>query len=308
MAGTVKGSVKDSVTVSIKGSVTEKKQTIPFPGPDRNIRIGDMIRDRRKQAGLSQQELADRLHIHKNTVMNWEADKSKPEYSAIPALCSVLGMKLHEFFLQEPDNGLSSLENHVVENLRLLSPGGRKLAARIISTMADEEMAAREAAIKEAYGLFLVRPGSVAAGVGAYVPDAAPTYAFLRKNDINERADGIVRVSGDSMKPVYLDGQFVYYRKAESARPGEDVIVDTDEGAVIKRVDADGTLRSVNPDPALAYPQKYEGDTLVIRGIVLGVVSSSDRAKSQDLGLLQELFAEEIREFNDEYDARGWDE
>ena len=148
----------------------------------------------------------------------------------------------------------------------------------------------------------------MAAGVGAYVPDAAPTYAFLRKNDINERADGIVRVSGDSMKPVYLDGQFVYYRKAESARPGEDVIVDTDEGAVIKRVDADRTLRSVNPDPALAYPKKYEGDTLVIRGIVLGVVSSSDRAKSQDLGLLQELFAEEIREFNDEYDARGWDE
>ena len=59
------------------------------------------------------------------------------------------------------------------------------------------------------------------------------------------------------MEPVYHNGDYVYYEEAyyeeaSSADPGEDVIVDTDDGAVIKRVDDDHTLYSVNP--AVPYP------------------------------------------------------
>ena len=136
------------------------------------------------------------------------------------------------------------------------------------------------------------------------MPEEPPEYVFLRKNHINARADGIALVDGNSMEPVYHSGDYVYYMEASAADPGEDVIVDTDDGAVIKRVDDDHTLYSVNP--AVPYPKKNEQNTLVIRGIVLGVVSSSDKPSRDDKISLEELFADEIREFNEEHGIRDW--
>lgn len=162
----------------------------------------------------------------------------------------------------------------------------------------------KDQTLKKTFALFLQRPGTVAAGVGSYVPEEAPEYVFLRKNHINARADGIVLVNGNSMEPVYHNGDYVYYEEASSADPGEDVIVDTDDGAVIKRVDDDHTLYSVNP--AVPYPSKNEQNSLVIRGRVLGVVASSDRPAKEDAGLLEELFVDEIREFNEEHGIRDW--
>jgi len=232
-------------------------------------------------------------------VINWEADKSKPDYSLIPEVCSLLNIQIHELFHMQAENGLSDLEDRVVGNIRLLNPTSRRVVDKMISTMVEEELLAKDKALKETFSLFLKRPGSVAAGVGNYVPEEAPEYVFLRKNHINAKADGIALVDGKSMEPVYHDGDYVYYEEASCADPGEDVLVDTDDGAVIKRVDDDHTLYSVNP--AIPYPKKSDQNTLVIRGRVLGVVASSDRPSKDDVGILEELFVDEIREFNEEH-------
>ena len=239
------------------------------------------------------------MHVTRNTIINWEADKSKPDYSLIPELCSLLNIQIHELFHMQAENGLSDLEDRVVGNIRLLSSTSRRVIDKMISTMVEEELLAKDKALKETFALFVKRPGSIAAGVGNFVPEEAPEYVFLRKNHINARADGIALVDGKSMEPVYHDGDYVYYEEASTADPGEDVLVDTDDGAVIKRVDDDHTLYSVNP--AIPYPKKNDQNTLVIRGRVLGVVASSDRPSKDDLGILEELFVDEIREFNEEY-------
>lgn len=260
------------------------------------ILFGDVIRKHRTRLNITQNEFAEMMNISRNTVINWETDKRKPDYSLIPEICEILGIKTYELFGVPPENNLSALEDRVVNNLRMLSSASRKAIDKMIYTMLNEELYAKDTALKNTYGLFLVRPGMAAAGVGDYVPDSAPTYTFLRKNTVNERADGIVMVDGDSMEPVYHSGDYVYYENAVSAAPGEDVIVDTDDGAVIKRVSADNTLYSVNPD--IPYPKKSEQNTLVIRGRVLGVVYSSDRPASDEEESLEMLFGDEILEFN----------
>lgn len=270
------------------------------------IMFGALLKERRKKAQLSQKDFADMMHVTRNTVINWEADKSKPDYNLIPELCTLLNIQTHELFHMQAQTALTDLEDRVVNNLRNLSPTSRKVVDKMISTMVDEELMAKDQMMKETFELFLVRPGTLAAGTGDYVPEEPPTYTFLRKNDVNQYADGIARVNGHSMEPVYLDGDDVYYKEASAASPGEDVIVDTDDGAVIKRVDDDYTLYSVNPDPRYAYPEKNEHNTLVIRGIVLGTVHSSDRASKEDRGILEDLFVDEIREFNEEHHVNEW--
>ena len=268
------------------------------------LQFGSILKEHRKKARISQKDFADMMHVTRNTIINWEADKSKPDYSLIPEVCTLLNIKLHELFRMQAENGLSDLEERVVGNLRQLNPTSRRVVDKMISTMVDEELRAKDQTLKKTFALFLQRPGTVAAGVGSYVPEEAPEYVFLRKNHINARADGIVLVNGNSMEPVYHNGDYVYYEEASSADPGEDVIVDTDDGAVIKRVDDDHTLYSVNP--AVPYPSKNDQNSLVIRGRVLGVVASSDRPAKEDAGLLEELFVDEIREFNEEHGIRDW--
>lgn len=260
------------------------------------VMFGSIIKRRRAASRLTMGDFADMMHVSRNTVINWEADKSKPDYSYIPEICAILGIKLHELFGMEPENGLNPIEDRVVNNLRQLTPSSQRVVDKMIYTLLCEELEAKDRTMKKTFGLFLVRPGMAAAGVGDYVPDAPPEYTFLRKNTLNERADGIVKVDGDSMEPVYHSGDYVYYENAVSASPGEDVIVDTDDGAVIKRIAKDNTLYSVNPD--IPYPKKNEQNTLVIRGRVLGTVHSSDMASDEEKNALEDLFVDEIREFN----------
>ena len=276
----------------------------PQPAP---VMFGTLLKEKRKKAQLSQKEFADMMHVTRNTVINWEADKSKPDYNLIPELCTLLNIQIHELFHMEVNNALTDLEDRVVNNLRLLSPVSRKVVDKMISTMLDEELIEKDRMMKETFELFLVRPGTHAAGTGDYIPDEPPTYTFLRKNHINQKADGIAHVRGHSMEPVYNDGDDVYYKETESASPGEDVLVDTDDGAVIKRIADDHTLYSVNHDPRYAYPKKNDHNTLVIRGIVLGTVHSSDRASKEDSHILEELFVDEVREFNEEHNLDGWE-
>ena len=260
------------------------------------LKFGSVLKKHRSGAKLTMGEFAKMMNVSRNTIINWEADKSKPDYRYIPEICALLGIKLHELFGMEPENGLDPVEERVINFFRQLSPSSRRVVEKMIYAMLNEEIAHKDRQMKSTFGIFLVRPGMAAAGVGDYVPDSPPEYTFLRKNTLNDRADGIVKVDGDSMEPVYHSGDYVYYENSVSASPGEDVIVDTDDGAVIKRLADDNTLYSVNPD--IPYPKKSEHNTLVIRGRVLGTVHSSDMPTADEKDTLEELFSDEIREFN----------
>ena len=107
--------VSTSFTVSSKA---ETKHEISF---------GALLKERRKQARLSQKDFADMMNVTRNTIINWEADKSRPDYNLLPEVCSLLNIKLHELFQMPPENGLSPLEDRIVENVRKLSPSSRKV-------------------------------------------------------------------------------------------------------------------------------------------------------------------------------------
>lgn len=270
----------------------------------RELPFGSILREYRKKSKLSQKELADMMEVTRNTVINWEADKSKPDYNYIPDLCSILSIPLHELFSMKADAALSAMESRVINNFRQLNYPTQCGIDKMLSTMVDEELIARDTQFKENVKLFLVSPGAAAAGTGIETQEK-PTYTFLRRNSVNEKADGIIKVSGKSMEPVYHNGDYVYYRNACCSLPGEDVIVDTDDGTVIKRTNIDGTLFSVNPN--LPYPKKNEDNSLITRGVVLGKVYASDRLSNHDLSLAEELFADEVREFREENKQYAWE-
>ena len=95
------------------------------------IMFGALLKERRKKAQLSQKDFADMMHVTRNTVINWEADKSKPDYNLIPELCTLLNIQIHELFHMQAQTALSDLEDRVVNNLRQLTPTSRKVVDKI---------------------------------------------------------------------------------------------------------------------------------------------------------------------------------
>ena len=48
------------------------------------LQFGALIKERRRQSHLSQREFAELMHVTRNTVVNWEADYSRPDLNLIP--------------------------------------------------------------------------------------------------------------------------------------------------------------------------------------------------------------------------------
>ena len=54
--------------------------------------LGERLTKLRKEKGLSQEEVADRLNVTRQTVSKWETDASTPDFDKIIPLCSLYGL------------------------------------------------------------------------------------------------------------------------------------------------------------------------------------------------------------------------
>jgi transcriptional regulator with XRE-family HTH domain len=68
------------------------------------IKIGRFIAARRKEVGLTQLELAEKLNISDRAISKWENGKSLPDASIMIELCEILGIGINELFYGEMIN------------------------------------------------------------------------------------------------------------------------------------------------------------------------------------------------------------
>ena len=301
----------------------------PFPS------VGARIRAARKRAGYSQQTLAERLGVSRNTVVNWETGRCATDYKTALNLCDVLGLTPDDLKLSDsaeaPDGdavtrggpspapgamraaGLTAGERRFLLLYRQLSPAGRRRAEGTLEAQlhAEAQLRQRSAALVRPpapvgqFRLFADYPGIAAAGPGNEFVDTRPEPVFLRKNQRNEKADGVVRINGDSMEPVYHDGNYLYFRFANSARSGTDVVCSTIHGAVVKRMGEDGGFFSVNPD--LPFQMNAAADNVRLLGVVTGVASPEDWPSPAERDELSVRFRAEELDFRRKYRLEAWE-
>lgn len=66
-----------------------------------NMKIAGFIATKRKEKQLTQQQLADQLHVTHKAVSKWETAKGLPDIATVPRLCEALGISTAEFFMGE---------------------------------------------------------------------------------------------------------------------------------------------------------------------------------------------------------------
>ena len=56
--------------------------------------LGEKIREARRKCGLSQEQLAEQLHVTRQAVSNWETGKTQPDIDTLTQLASIFDVSV----------------------------------------------------------------------------------------------------------------------------------------------------------------------------------------------------------------------
>lgn len=75
--------------------------------------IGEKIKVLRREAGLSQQQLADKLGLSNQAISKWETNTAQPEIGLLPELATVFGVSIDELFDYTKEKYLDKIEGRL---------------------------------------------------------------------------------------------------------------------------------------------------------------------------------------------------
>lgn len=240
------------------------------------LKFGEKIKDARKSKGLTQKQLAEKIGAKHNSVSDWENDKNKPDPDTIELLCGVLGISPN-YLLNSNSEEFSYSEKMIIEKYRALDDYGKETidialereTARVQSLATkDSEISKLKEQIDELNvpKRIFAYYGKIAAAGNSYGFDNV--IAGLKEypiNDVNEKADYTIGVSGDSMEPTFYDGDIVYVKKVHHLNIGDIGIFQKENGIYIKEVGENGLI-SHNDQ----YKPMINGGDVICLGKVLG--------------------------------------
>ena len=102
--------------------------------------LGAKVRAARESAGLSQEQLAERINRTPETISNVERGKTMPAIETLQALCSALGLRLPELFTDEElgrDVDRVAREQRLTLMLRALPESDLDVAEKTIQALAS---------------------------------------------------------------------------------------------------------------------------------------------------------------------------
>lgn len=79
------------------------------------MRIGERLKEEREKNELSQKDVADRLHVARQSVSRWETDQSYPDLENLMALGRLYHVSIDELLGMEKEEISESVEKETVE-------------------------------------------------------------------------------------------------------------------------------------------------------------------------------------------------
>lgn len=199
------------------------------------------------ESGLSQKELASVLGVDNSTVGKWLSKTTIPRMGVIQKLSDYFGVP-KSFFLDGKKTNLadnSEKETLITNYDKLNTENKTKLVDYSI------ELLDSQTTIKENTGLYSVEViEAVAAGRGYKYGNNESTIYYTDRSDL-KHYDYATLVTGDSMVPVYNNGDIVLVQSGYDNSNGDVYVIDYDGKSYVKKLYNDGDrfrLVSINRD------------------------------------------------------------
>ena len=94
------------------------------------IKIGNFIKQKRKEKNITQNELSEKLNITNRAISKWENGICMPDSSIIPELCKILDITINDLFSGEVvdiNNNKNQLEKNLLDIVKLKQENDKKL-------------------------------------------------------------------------------------------------------------------------------------------------------------------------------------
>lgn len=101
------------------------------------MNFGEKLYELRKLKNLSQEEVADKLNVTRQTVSKWETNQSTPDFDKIVPLCELFEISTEELLgrkVKEEKNNNTNTQNGENENKVLTKEEVRRKSAEVVST------------------------------------------------------------------------------------------------------------------------------------------------------------------------------
>ena len=226
--------------------------------------IGARISEARKKRGMTLADISATLEglgvkVSRSAASKWETGETVPSAYQLVALFNALGFEdrislfMDSYVPALNDDGLRKVEEYKSD---LIASGKYRPAPKVSRIIRYIDMPVSNLA--------------VSAGTGAFLDEGNFEMVSFPEDKVPEGADFGIRVSGDSMEPVYHDGQIVWVQECEQVGIGQVGVFIYDNEGYLKvyneqEPDADvveeftDSYGTVHPQPVMeSYNPKYD--------------------------------------------------
>lgn len=101
--------------------------------------INEKIKEYRRRCGISQTELAQRLHVKQNTISGWETGRTEPNMGAVIELCKIFDCMPSDLIGDAGGHEMTLNEKRLVALFRLLDEETQEMILDIVAAAAKRK-------------------------------------------------------------------------------------------------------------------------------------------------------------------------
>lgn len=196
--------------------------------------LGQTIREIRKRKGLTQKQLSELTGLKQNTISNHENGNRSIDEVDIHVYSNALGVSPKELFdsYKESSDNLTEIYN------QLNSDRQTKVYDFATEQLKEQNKVVNiNDYIEEESEWYEVKfYGSVSAGTGLYLDDEQVETISFGADMIPSGTDFCLKVNGDSMDPMFHDGDYVFIKRETDFRNGSIGVVIVNGDAYLKKI------------------------------------------------------------------------
>lgn len=196
--------------------------------------LGQTIREIRKRRGLTQKQLSELTGLKQNTISNHENGNRSIDEVDIHVYSNALGVSPKELFdsYKESSNNLTEIYNQLNSDRQTK-----------VYDFATEQLKEQNNVInindyiEEESDWYEVKfYGSISAGTGLYLDDEQVETINFGVDMVPNGTDFCLKVNGDSMEPMFHDGDYVFIKRETDFRNGTIGAVIVNGEAYLKKI------------------------------------------------------------------------
>lgn len=212
--------------------------------------------------GIKAVDLAEKVGVSKSAVSHWLAGDNSPNIEVLAKICQIYDVKLSEMLNEKIE--ISYADKILLKKYHLLDNFGKEAVDGILNTEYKRCTSSQEDTN------IIHLPKSVlkaSAGSGNWLDEQQLESVSVVETPTSKKANLIIEVDGDSMSPMYENGDNVFVKTQPDIEIGNIGIFIVDGNGYIKKLGKD-RLISVNPEYDDICPTEYSDFRCV--GKVLG--------------------------------------